>query len=86
MVAKQSDLFDDPQLQDWGFFAWREHKVMGLSPCDGLMLHLSKTPGDVAPVPLLGEHYEEVLNGILQFSDEEVAELIGKGVVEMMLD
>jgi len=86
MVAKQSDLFDDPQLQDWGFFAWREHKVMGLSPYDGLMSHLSQTPGDVAPAPLLGEHYEEVLNGILKFSDEEVAELIGKGVVEMMLD
>lgn len=86
LVAKQSDLFDDPQLQDWGFFAWREHKVMGLSPYDGLMSHLSKTPGDVAPAPLLGEHYEEVLNGILKFSDEEVAELIGKGVVEMMLD
>lgn len=86
LVAKQSDLFDDPQLQDWGFFAWREHKVMGASPYDGLMSHLSKTPGDVAPAPLLGEHYEEILNGILKFSDEEVAELIGKGVVEMMFD
>jgi benzylsuccinate CoA-transferase BbsF subunit len=86
MVAKQSDLFDDPQLQDWGFFAWREHPVMGLSPYDGLMSHLSQTPGDVAPAPLLGEHYEEVLTSILKFSDEEVAELIGKGVVEMMLD
>jgi crotonobetainyl-CoA:carnitine CoA-transferase CaiB-like acyl-CoA transferase len=86
MVAKQSDLFEDPQLQDWGFFAWREHPVMGLSPYDGLMSHLSQTPGDVAPAPLLGEHYEEVLTSILKFSDEEVAELIGKGVVEMMLD
>jgi benzylsuccinate CoA-transferase BbsF subunit len=86
MVAKQSDLFDDPQLQDWGFFAWREHPVMGLSPYDGLMSHFSQTPGDVAPAPLLGEHYEEVLTSILKFSDEEVAELIGKGVVEMMLD
>ena len=86
LVAKQSDLFDDPQLQDWGFFAWREHKVMGVSPYDGLMSHLSKTPGDVASAPLLGEHYEEVLNEILKFSDEEVAELIGKGVVEMMFD
>jgi crotonobetainyl-CoA:carnitine CoA-transferase CaiB-like acyl-CoA transferase len=86
LVAKQSDLYEDPQLQHWGFFAWREHKVMGLSPYDGLMSHLSRTPGDVGPGPLLGEHYEEVLKGILQFSDEEVAELIGKGVVEMMLE
>jgi benzylsuccinate CoA-transferase BbsF subunit/naphthyl-2-methylsuccinate CoA transferase subunit len=86
LVAKQSDLFEDSQLQDWGFFAWREHKVMGLSPYDGLMSHLSRTPGEVAPAPLLGEHYEEILTEILKFSEEEVAALIGKGVVEMMLD
>ena len=86
LVAKQSDLYEDPQLQDWGFFAWCEHKVMGRSPYDGLMSHLSQTPGEVAPAPLLGEHYEEVLRGILKLSDEAVAELIGQGVVEMMLD
>jgi crotonobetainyl-CoA:carnitine CoA-transferase CaiB-like acyl-CoA transferase len=86
VVAKQSDLHEDPQLQDWGFFAWRKHKVMGLSPYDGLMSHLSQTPGDVAPAPLLGEHYQEVLTGILKYTDEEVAELIGQGVVEVMLE
>ncbi|HXG21825.1 MAG TPA: CoA transferase [Methylomirabilota bacterium] len=86
LVAKQSDLFEDPQLQEWGFFAWCDHKVMGRSPYDGLMSHLSKTPGQVAPAPLLGEHYEEVLKGILRYTDEEVAALIGQGVVEMSLD
>jgi len=60
--------------------------VMGRSPYDGLMAHLAKTPAEVAPAPLLGEHYEDVLTGILKFSDEEVAELIGHGVVEMMLE
>ena len=86
VVAKQSDLFDDPQLAHRGFFAWREHKVMGLSPYDGLMSRLSKTPGEVSPASLLGEHYEEILKGILQYSDEEIAELIGHGTVEMMLE
>jgi benzylsuccinate CoA-transferase BbsF subunit len=86
LVAKQSDLFDDSQLQAWGFFAWRDHKVMGQSPYDGLMAHLSRTPGDVAPAPLLGEHYEGILKNILQYSDEQIAELIGQGVVEMMLE
>jgi len=86
LVAKQSDLHEDPQLQDWGFFAWRAHKVMDLSPYDGLMSHLTQTPGAVAPAPLLGEHYEEILKGILSYSDEEIAELIGTGVVEMMLE
>ncbi|MGE0680157.1 MAG: CaiB/BaiF CoA transferase family protein [Candidatus Binatia bacterium] len=86
LVAKQSDLFEDPQLKDWGFFAWCDHKVMGRSPYDGLMSHLSKTPGQVSPAPLLGEHYEEVLKDILKCSAEEVAELVGQGVVEMHLE
>lgn len=86
LVAKQSDLHEDPQLKDWGFFAWCDHKVMGRSPYDGLMSHLSKTPGQVAPAPLLGEHYEEVLKGVLKFSEEKVAEFIGQGVVEMHLE
>jgi benzylsuccinate CoA-transferase BbsF subunit len=86
LVAKQSDLHEDPQLRDWGFFVWCDHRVMGRSPYDGLMSHLSTTPGEVASGPLLGEHYAEVLKGILKFSDEEVAEMIGTGVVEMMLE
>jgi benzylsuccinate CoA-transferase BbsF subunit len=86
LVSKQSDLFEDPQLKDWGFFTWRDHKVMGSSPYDGLMSYLSKTPGDVAPAPLLGEHYEEILKDILHCSEEQVAELIGQGVVEMHLE
>lgn len=86
VVAKQSDLFDDPQLTHREFFAWREHKVMGLSPYDGLMSRLYKTPGEVSAAPLLGEHYEEILKGILHYSDEAIAELIGKGTVEMHLE
>ena len=86
LVAKQSDLFSDPQLQDWGFFAWCDHKVMGRSPYDGVMSHFSQTPAHVAPAPLLGEHYETVLKEILKFSDEEIAEMIGQGVVEMALE
>jgi crotonobetainyl-CoA:carnitine CoA-transferase CaiB-like acyl-CoA transferase len=86
LVAKQSDLFDDPQLMHREFFAWCEHKVMGRSPYDGLMSHLAKTPGKVSAAPLLGEHYEEILKGILHYSDEAIAELIGKGTVEMHLE
>ncbi len=86
MVAKQSDLFEDPQLAHRGFFAWREHKVMGLSPYDGLMSKLAKTPGEVSAAPLLGEHYEEILKGILNYTDDVIAELIGQGTVEMMLE
>ena len=59
---------------------------MGRSPYDGLMSHLSKTPGQVAPAPLLGEHYEAVLKDILRFTDEEIAEMIGQGIVEMALE
>ncbi|MGE0820748.1 MAG: CaiB/BaiF CoA transferase family protein [Candidatus Binatia bacterium] len=86
LVAKQSDLHEDPQLRHREFFAWREHKMMGRSPYDGLMAHFVHTPATVAAAPLLGEHYEEILGGILQYSEEDIADLVGRGVVEVMLD
>lgn len=86
LVAKQSDLFEDPQLKDREFFAWCDHKVMGRSPYDGLMSYLAKTPGAIAPAPLLGEHYEEILRGLLNFSEGQIAELIAQGVIEMHLE
>jgi formyl-CoA transferase len=33
----------------------------------------------VAPSPLLGEHTEEILRSVLNFSEEQVAEVLGSG-------
>lgn len=48
----------------------------------GFPYKLSATPAEIQkPPPMLGEHTEEVLTGLLGFSREGVEELQGKGAV-----
>lgn len=77
-----SELHDDPQLKHRGFFVWAEHTAMGPMPYDGLMFTLSKTPGEVRAAPCIGEHSEYILQEILHLSEDEVNDLIVKGVVK----
>ena len=45
-------------------------------------IRMSETPiQDVAPPPRLGEHTEEVLRGLLDYSDERIAALIAEGAI-----
>ena len=48
----------------------------------GFPYKLSETPAEIhRPPPLLGEHTEEVLTQLLDYSMEDVDSLQGKGVV-----
>jgi len=45
-------------------------------------VRLSETPGAVrTPSPMLGEHTEEVLRGLLELGTDEVAKLRAAGVI-----
>jgi crotonobetainyl-CoA:carnitine CoA-transferase CaiB-like acyl-CoA transferase len=45
-------------------------------------VRLSETPGSVrTPSPLLGEHTEEVLRGLLELGTDEVAKRRAAGVI-----
>jgi len=43
---------------------------------------LSRAPYDIKSSPLLGEHTEYALKQMLGIPDEEIADLIAKGVLE----
>ena len=43
---------------------------------------MSKSPSELRPAPLLGEHNEYILRDILGMSDAEIEELVIEGVVE----
>ena len=59
-----------------------EHARTGVLKVMGNPMKLSDTPGEIRmPPPLLGEHTEEVLSGLLGKSGEEIAALKEKGVV-----
>ena len=59
-----------------------DHPVAGEMTQPGFPIKFSETKGDLSkPSPLLGEHTEEVLSGLLGFSDERIKELKNSGII-----
>ena len=83
LVQSQADLWEDPQVAHRGFFQWLDHTECGPMPYDGIVSHLSKTPGALRrPQALVGEHNEEILHEILGMDDDAIADLVVAGVLE----
>ena len=83
MVEWPSDLYEDPQLTDRGFFVTLNHSVMGPTPYDGLV---TKFSGGTARLrraaPALGEHTHYVLSEILSVPGDEITEALVAGALE----
>jgi crotonobetainyl-CoA:carnitine CoA-transferase CaiB-like acyl-CoA transferase len=59
-----------------------EHPTAGTVRLTGFPYKLSQTPAEIhRPPPLLGEHTEEVLTTVLDYSPEAVATLRDKGAI-----
>jgi len=72
----------DPQLKHRHFFWELDHPETGKYRAPGPPFILSKCPYELRRAPLIGEHNEYVLKGLLGMPDEEIAELIITGVIE----
>lgn len=84
MVNDPQDTREDPQLNSRGHYWEFDHAVIGKHYCDAPASIFSKTPAQPrSPSPLLGEHNNKVCKEFLKLSDEEVAELVVEGVIEM---
>jgi crotonobetainyl-CoA:carnitine CoA-transferase CaiB-like acyl-CoA transferase len=55
--------------------------LAGTIAVSGDFWHFSRTPTIVGSTPKVGEHNEEVLSGLLGYSEDEVAELYTKNVI-----
>ncbi len=76
------DLHNDENLEAFDFWHWLEHKEMGPSPYEGLQHRLSETPGELrSAAPVLGQHNDEVLGGMLGLSQAEIAQLKAEQVI-----
>jgi crotonobetainyl-CoA:carnitine CoA-transferase CaiB-like acyl-CoA transferase len=83
VVQTGADLDADPHLSARGFYWKLSHEGdIGDFTYTGMPVKLSRTPYEVTPAPLLGEHNEQVLTEILGLSDEDFVALIVDGVVE----
>jgi len=77
------DLAADPHLVARGAWQPVEHPVLGRQIVQGPPWILSDTPAVIrSPSPLLGQHNEYVLQGLLGASSAEVAGWQDSGVVD----
>jgi crotonobetainyl-CoA:carnitine CoA-transferase CaiB-like acyl-CoA transferase len=77
-----ADVFRDPQVLHRGMVRETEHPTAGRVRLVGIPVKFSDTPGAIsAPPPLLGQHTEEVLRGLLGLGAEEIAALRKDGVL-----
>ncbi|PKB67772.1 MAG: hypothetical protein BZY81_03845 [SAR202 cluster bacterium Io17-Chloro-G4] len=76
------DLANDPHLIARGAWQRLEHPVLGRQTVQGPPWILSETPASIhSPSPLLGQHNEYVLQGLLGASKAELAEWLDAGVL-----
>jgi len=77
-----ADVFNHPQAQDRQLKIEIEHPTAGVLGFPGFPYKMSHTPAQAhRPPPLLGEHTEEVLKELLEYSGEEVASLHERGAI-----
>jgi crotonobetainyl-CoA:carnitine CoA-transferase CaiB-like acyl-CoA transferase len=76
------EVFSHPQAQARDMTLETEHPTVGTVRLAGFPYKLSGTPAEIhRPPPLLGEHTEEVLKGLLDYSAEDVASLRDKEAI-----
>jgi crotonobetainyl-CoA:carnitine CoA-transferase CaiB-like acyl-CoA transferase len=77
-----AQVFADPHVQARGARREVEHSVGGALPTVANPIRMSESPipYDRAP-PVLGEHTDEVLRGLLDFDEDRIAELRGQGIL-----
>ncbi len=77
-VNDMQHLFDDPQVKSRGMVQTIEHPTIGDLHLAAPAVKYSATPNQILRhPPLLGEHTEEVLGQVLNYSEERIAELRG---------
>lgn len=86
VVQDAPDLFSDPQLKHREHFRYMEHPVIGRHAYDTPSGRLSKTPYQMTPAPLIGQHNEYILKKIIGLSDDDIADLIIGGVITTEAD
>ena len=75
------EVFDDPQVREYGFPHVITHPKMGDVKMVGNAVDMSRTPPSMdKPPPTLGEHAEEILTS-LGYDLESIEDLRSKGTI-----
>jgi benzylsuccinate CoA-transferase BbsF subunit len=83
IVETARDLFADPQLRHREHFWFLKHEVIGRHAYSSPVPKLSRAPAEGRQAaPAIGAHNALVYGDILGYSDEEIADLAVKGVID----
>jgi formyl-CoA transferase len=82
LIMSMADIFTEPHYRARDMIIDVAEPTLGALPQPGVVPKLSRTPGRVTHAGLpMGSHTDEVLRGLLDLSEAEVAELRQEGVV-----
>jgi crotonobetainyl-CoA:carnitine CoA-transferase CaiB-like acyl-CoA transferase len=81
-VMDTEKIVNDPHMQARQMVTEVEQMISGPIHVPGTVFKLSETPGNPHhPAPFLGEHNEDIYSGLLGYSEEKIAELMGREVI-----
>jgi len=80
-ILSMKELGDEPSLRATGTVVEVDHPTRGKYLTVGNPIKLSDSPSDVDRSPLLGEHTDEILKGVLGLGDEEIAAAREEGAI-----
>jgi benzylsuccinate CoA-transferase BbsF subunit len=86
VVQNPRELYEDPQLQHFGFLRYLDHPILGVHAHQGPPFILTKTPDRQFTAPCLGEHNEYVYKELLGYTDEEIEMFLIEGVISTDAD
>jgi formyl-CoA transferase len=75
------EIAEEPALRATGTVVEVDHPTRGKYLTVGNPIKLSDSPADVRRSPLLGEHNDEILSGVLGFSREEMEQIKASGAL-----
>jgi formyl-CoA transferase len=80
-ILSMKELAVEPSLRDTGTIVEVDHPTRGKYLSVGNPVKLSDSPSEVKRSPLLGEHTDEILSEVLNYTDEEIKEIHASGAV-----
>jgi formyl-CoA transferase len=79
-INNMQEVFENPQVEHRGLRVDIPHPA-GFAPSVASPMRFSETPVTYeVPPPLLGQHTDEVLQGLLGMSPQQIADLRARGV------
>ena len=75
------ELSEEQSLRETGTVVEVDHPARGKYLSVGNPVKLSESPSEVLRSPLLGEHTDEILRDVLDYSDDEIEKIRTSGAV-----